>query len=105
MTTNTKHTPGPWQRRSIPGHLFEIKNTQGEIVLRIRGGMMPTLEDSQLLEAAPELVEMLRESIRSAELIAIVINAAHPDEAAALRTMALRNRALLARIDGTGEEK
>lgn len=55
-----KSTPGPWIRRSIPGHLFELVNTAGEIVLRIRGGMMPSLHDARLLELSPVMVETLR---------------------------------------------
>ena len=57
-----EHTPGPWTRRSIPGHLFEITGQDGEPVFRIRGGMMPTLADAYLIAAAPELraaLEML----------------------------------------------
>lgn len=49
-------TPGPWTRRSIPGHLFELQGADGNPVLRIRGGMMPALDDARLLEAAPELL-------------------------------------------------
>jgi hypothetical protein len=55
-----KFTLGPWKRKSIPGHVFELHNEAGDIVLRIRGGMMPTLEDSRLLEAAPELLDLVR---------------------------------------------
>jgi hypothetical protein len=48
-----------WTRRSIPGHLFEISDASGP-VLRIRGGLMPTLETARLLTAAPEMLEALR---------------------------------------------
>lgn len=51
----TTHTAGPWQTRAIPGHLFEIANAAGEIVLRIRGGIMPTFQDARLLGAAAAL--------------------------------------------------
>lgn len=54
------YTPGPWERRSIPGHLFELHNAAGEVVLRIRGGMMPSVEDARVLEAAPELLDVVR---------------------------------------------
>lgn len=77
-----KHTPGPWQRRSIPGHLFELKNAAGDIVLRIRGGMMPTLDDARVLEAAAEMAELLRDQEKD-----VVLHLS-------------RVRALLARIDG-----
>ena len=55
--TESKHTQGPWKRRSIPGHLFEITDSAENPVLRLRGGMMPSLEDSMLLTAAPDLLE------------------------------------------------
>ena len=55
------HTKGPWIRKSIPGHLFELADTEGNPVMRIRGGMMPTLEDARLMEAAPELLAALRQ--------------------------------------------
>lgn len=57
---SAKHTPGPWTRRSIPGHLFELYTDAGDPILRIRGGMMPSLEDARVLEAAPELLEVAR---------------------------------------------
>ena len=54
-----EHTSGPWKRRSIPGHLFEITDLLNNPVIRIRGGMMPTLEDARLLESAPDLLSAL----------------------------------------------
>jgi hypothetical protein len=60
------HTAGPWRRRSIPGHIFEISNASGEIVLRIRGGMMPTLPDARLLSAAPDMLRALDTLARAA---------------------------------------
>lgn len=53
--------PNPrWERRSIPGHLFEIKDwDSGEPILRIRGGMMPTLAHAVLIESAPQLLAAL----------------------------------------------
>lgn len=56
---NAKHTPGPWSRKSIPGHLFEIHDADENPVFRIRGGMMPTLSDAMLIAAAPELLAAL----------------------------------------------
>lgn len=56
----TKHTTGPWFRRSIPGHLFEIHDSEKNPVFRIRGGMMPTLEDAVLIASAPELFNALQ---------------------------------------------
>lgn len=56
---SAKHTAGPWERKSIPGHLFEIQDSAANPVLRIRGGMMPTLEDARLIAAAPELLAAL----------------------------------------------
>jgi hypothetical protein len=49
-----------WTRKSIPGHLFEITDEDGTPVLRIRGGMMPTLEHARLIAAAPALLEAAR---------------------------------------------
>lgn len=49
-----------WQRRSIPGHLFELTDQDGNIVMRIRGGMMPALADANLMTAAPALADALR---------------------------------------------
>ena len=66
------HTPGPWQRKSIPGHLFEINNGQGEIVLRIRGGMMPTLADARLLAEAPALLALVKQFVRTPEASAVL---------------------------------
>lgn len=57
-------TPGPWQRKQIPGHLFEISNAAGEVVLRIRGGMMPTLNDARLLTAASEMRTAIEKYIK-----------------------------------------
>jgi hypothetical protein len=54
-----EYTPGPWTRRAIPGHLFELHTEDGTPVMRIRGGMMPTLADGNLLAAAPELLAAL----------------------------------------------
>lgn len=54
----TQFTPGPWTRKSIPGHLFEISGSSGP-VFRIRGGMMPSLEDARLLEQAPAMFAAL----------------------------------------------
>lgn len=56
---STKHTPGPWSRKSIPGHLFEIHTADNSPVFRIRGGMMPTLHDAALIAAAPDLLHAL----------------------------------------------
>lgn len=61
------HSPGPWKRKSIPGHLFELSDAGGNPVLRIRGGMMPTLADATLLEGAPSLLTdntALRDTVR-----------------------------------------
>lgn len=55
-----KHTPGPWRRKSIPGHLFEIHDADENPIFRIRGGMMPTLSDAVLIAAAPELLHALQ---------------------------------------------
>lgn len=55
-----KHTKGPWTRKSIPGHLFELNSSDGP-VLRIRSGMMPSLEDSYLIAAAADMLEALEE--------------------------------------------
>lgn len=62
MTNKSKHTPGPWVRRSIPGHLFEIhqEGDKDGIVLRLRGGMVPMLADARLIAAAPELLAAAR---------------------------------------------
>ncbi len=55
------HTPGPWTaRRSIPGHLFEVLDSDSNLVMRIRGGMVPTLFDARLIAAAPEMLSALR---------------------------------------------
>lgn len=51
------HTPGPWVRRSIPGHLFEIVGADGNAVLKIRGGMMPMLEDAARIVACVNAFE------------------------------------------------
>ena len=59
----SKHTQGPWKRRSIPGHLFEITDSTGNPVVRIRGGMMPTLDDAILLAAAPDLLEACKSAL------------------------------------------
>lgn len=57
---SAKHTPGPWEFRAIPGHLFEIHDTAKNPVLRLRGGMQPTLHDARLLAAAPRMLAALR---------------------------------------------
>lgn len=85
-------TPGPWQRKSIPGHLFEIHNAAGEVVLRIRGGMLPTLGDAQLLSEAPTMHAALAEALNHLDGIG-----APPDKAVL--------RALLARIDGKVDQR
>lgn len=66
----SKPTPGPWERKSIPGHLFELHNSSGDIVLRIRGGMVPTLADARLLEAAPQMLDALRKALTLIEAMA-----------------------------------
>ena len=57
------HTPGPWKRKSIPGHLFEIHDTQGNPVIRVRSGMMPTHGDAHLIIAAPDLLLACKEAL------------------------------------------
>ena len=61
------HTLGPWERKSIPGHLFELHDSSGTPVMRIRGGMMPSLEDARLIAAAPELLAELQHLVRLLE--------------------------------------
>jgi hypothetical protein len=61
--SSVSHTPGPWERRSIPGHLFELHNTKGETVLKVRSGMMPMLSDAKVLAAAPDLLAMCKRLI------------------------------------------
>lgn len=87
-----RFTAGPWKRRSIPGHLFELTGAAGEVVLRIRGGLVPRLEDAKLLEAAPELYEVLSRFTASADAAAGALDWPEYREA----------RALLARIRGEG---
>ena len=52
-------TVGPWRVRRIPGQLFELHNDQGEIVLRQRGGMLPTEDDGRQLARAPFLRDLV----------------------------------------------
>ncbi len=92
----TRHTPGPWQRKAIPGHVFELTDADGNPVLRIRGGMMPSFHDALLLEAAPELKHWICEVLERC-----MLDDHAPDVARELEAEA---RALLARIDGKGEE-
>jgi hypothetical protein len=54
-----EHTPGPWTGRTIVGKLFEITDSDGEPVLRVRSGMMPTQPDARLIAAAPDLLAAL----------------------------------------------
>jgi hypothetical protein len=56
------HTPGPWIVRIVPGELFEIRGAN-EIVLRLRGGMMPIRDDASLLEAAPDLLDCVKRAL------------------------------------------
>lgn len=51
------YTSGPWEQKSIPDRLFEIHNTNGDIILRLRSGMIPTVGDARLIQAAPKLLE------------------------------------------------
>ncbi len=53
------HTPGPWVSRSIPGHLFEIHDAQKNPIMKIRGGMMPMLEDARVLTGAAAMYRAL----------------------------------------------
>jgi hypothetical protein len=87
------HTPGPWQRRSIPGHLFEVTGEAAAVVLRIRGGMMPSLEDARLIAAAPELLALVQRFVRAENLI---------DEAyyAEIEGCEREARALIAQVEG-----
>lgn len=48
-----------WVITRIPGQLFEINDWDGNVVLRIRGGMFPTCNDALLIETAPELLNAL----------------------------------------------
>jgi hypothetical protein len=82
------HTPGPWRRKSIPGHLFELNNAAGDIILRIRGGIMPTLTDARLLAEAPAMLDALRNVAAHFDCVG------EEDEAIAVSV-----RALLTRID------
>jgi hypothetical protein len=54
------HSPGPWATRRVPGALFEIRDSDGNAVLRIRGGMDPMAPDARLIAAAPELLDLAR---------------------------------------------
>lgn len=87
-----RHTPGPWMYKLIRGQLFEIHNAAGEIVLRIRGGMLPSLRDAQLLGEAPAMHAALAEALNHLDGIG-----APPDKAVL--------RALLARIDGKADQR
>lgn len=58
--SEAKYTAGPWEGRSIPGHLFELSGPEG-VIMRIRSGMMPAYWDAQLIAAAPRMYERLSE--------------------------------------------
>lgn len=58
-----KHTQGPWRISSIPGHQTDLVNDKGEIVFRIRSGMMPSYVDGRVLQAAPELLRSAQDLI------------------------------------------
>lgn len=56
MTTETKHTPGPW--KSIQrGESFNIEGLDQKKVLVIRAGLIPMNQDMRLIAAAPDMLE------------------------------------------------
>jgi len=76
----SKHTPGPWTIRSIPGHLFELRDAHNDPILKIRGGMLPILADSRLIAAAPEMLEALSRLVKA-------INVPTPDPLIVMATI------------------
>lgn len=64
MTTNTKHTPGPWSLRHGGRHDGDrLVTSGGSDICRMDGGPnddSETLANARLIAAAPELLDALR---------------------------------------------
>ena len=57
--TQAKHTPGPWKIEADEGFCTSIVSEDGDIVCQF--DQDPSKADGQLLETAPELLEVLVE--------------------------------------------
>lgn len=70
----SKHTQGSWELISIPGHLTTLQNDKGEIIFKIRSGMMPSYVDGNVIKAAPELLKELKHLVKLIEPVLSEVN-------------------------------
>lgn len=63
------HTPGPWKVKTYKGEplrptTFEVHNHAGLLICSVNIGMSDVVTNSNLIAAAPELLEALEDLIR-----------------------------------------
>lgn len=69
MTTETKHTPGPWHvvEGRLPGSLEIFSNKTAVAELWRRADVQKEMANASLIAAAPELLEALSLIVESAD--------------------------------------
>lgn len=102
MTTKaqTTHTPGPWTGKELPSGacgIFATKDGAMWAVARVFTGE----EDARLIAAAPELKAMLEDA---ADHLDALHGLQGDSDTIRVKGHVNRYRALLARIDGNGQE-
>ena len=65
MTTKTaQFTPGPWREYHTHGN-WEMYGSNGQLLFRIKDGVIPMLNDTALIAAAPAMYEALSHAAMS----------------------------------------
>jgi hypothetical protein len=96
------HTPGPWEIIENPGTDFDIvRPIDGWTI-----GVAFAESDARLMAVAPELADECRHTLRNLEsmLRMLPVNAIGTVEHQSLTAWAERNRAVLARIEGSAAQ-
>ncbi len=104
------HTPGPWKVAPLRNRdeSFEVGGVRG--CARVYGTDAEAQANASLIAAAPELLDALKGAVLSVKWRALVMHGEHginpdPEAHAALSRFADKCLALIAKVEGTADER
>ena len=68
-TMNPTHTPGPWTVRLDREGDYQVRGSNGYLVMQISSGTIPDNSDVRLISCAPEMFEALARVLNEIESI------------------------------------
>lgn len=66
---NSPHTPGPWNVRLDREGDYQVRGSNGHLVMQISSGTIPDNSDVRLISCAPEMLEALMRLLNEIESI------------------------------------